>query len=159
MLKIFHLTLILIILTACTSTKEITKETSPEPTSFQTTINRVVDGDTVTITLNGVNEYVRIIGIDAPEKDECFADESSEALKKLIEGKNVILETKPSEDRDDYKRLLRYIRSEGVDVGAQMIEEGYAKDYPWFPHPRNQTYKELERQAEEKARGLWERCD
>src|SRR4051794_19921905 len=43
----------------------------------EATISRHVDGDKVTVTINGEEEEVLLAGIDAPEKGECFANESS----------------------------------------------------------------------------------
>lgn len=134
------------------------KQQRPIDEPQQTKILRVVDGDTVTTIINGKSEYIRIIGIDAPEKDECFSSESTQRMRELVEEKVVILKKKPDEDRDKYNRLLRYISTEANDVGAQLVKEGYARSYPWFPHTRIETYKELERQAKENGLGLWGKC-
>ena len=139
-------------LVACNPTKE-----SPTsiPPNEETIVTRVVDGDTVTVLLNGKMEYIRIIGIDAPEKDECFSLQATEKMRDLVEGKRAVLESKIEEDRDQYDRLLRYLSVDEIDIGAQMLFDGFARNYPWFPHPRSETYKELERQAKESRLGLW----
>ncbi|MBU2260027.1 thermonuclease family protein [Patescibacteria group bacterium] len=132
----------------------------PTPSSSEEAIiTRVVDGDTVTILLKGKMEYVRIVGIDAPEKDDCFSVQASEKMRNLVEGKRALLESKIDENRDQYDRLLRYLSVEEIDVGGQMLYEGYARNYPWFPHPRSEMYKELERQSKESSLGLWGECE
>jgi endonuclease YncB( thermonuclease family) len=38
---------------------------------------RVVDGDTIHVRVGNRTEKVRLIGIDAPEVGQCFADEAT----------------------------------------------------------------------------------
>ncbi len=115
--------------------------------------------------VDGKSERVRFIGIDTPEtvddrkKVQCYGPEASERMKELLSGKSVALETKPDEDKDDYGRLLRYVILDGSDIGAEMIEEGYAKSLCFaFPHPRCEEYDKLEREARELKRGRWGTC-
>ncbi|MCF7845026.1 MAG: thermonuclease family protein [Kiritimatiellales bacterium] len=154
-MKNIALVAVTILLVSCQATS---KTTPPLPSVEEAIITRVVDGDTLTILLKGKMEYVRIIGIDAPEKDECFYTQATEQMKSLTEGKRAILESKTDENRDKYDRLLRYVSVDGIDVGGQMIFEGFAKNYPWFPHPRNETYDAIEREAKKSELGLWEKC-
>ncbi|MBP6060521.1 MAG: hypothetical protein KA515_00760, partial [Candidatus Pacebacteria bacterium] len=51
-------------------------------------VSQVFDGDTFKLA---DNTTVRIADIDTPEQGECFYQESKDALKKLIEGKEVEL--------------------------------------------------------------------
>ena len=122
-------------------------------------ILRIVDGDTVIVEYNNKPEYVRIIGIDAPEKEECFSKESTERLNGLIGGKTVILEPKPNENRDKYNRLLRYVVFNNRDIGAKLILEGFARNYPWFPHPKRKEYERFEQEARKNNLGLWRECN
>ncbi|MDD5103442.1 MAG: S-layer homology domain-containing protein [Candidatus Peribacteraceae bacterium] len=130
----------------------------------QGTVTRVVDGDTFKVQL-AVEETVRIIGIDTPETVDprkpvqCFGKEASTKLKELLEGEDVMLEKNPAEERDKYGRLLRYVDLDGEDIGATMIEEGYAYSYKQYPHPRLEEYNELEKKAREENRGLWDSCN
>jgi micrococcal nuclease len=56
-------------------------------------VERVVDGDTVVVRLDGQSVKVRLIGIDAPESVdprkpvERFAHESAAFLRRLVQGK------------------------------------------------------------------------
>jgi len=111
------------------------------------------------VHLAGRREYIRVIGIDAPEKNECFFEDSSLQLEELIAGNDILLDAKTEENRDKYQRLLRYISIDGEDIGAKMIREGYAVSFPWFPHPRKEHYAQLEEGAQEQNRGLWAACN
>ena len=130
-----------------------------------TQVQRVVDGDTLKVDIAGTSETVRIIGIDTPETVhpnkavECFGMEASDRLKGLLDGKTILLQPNPAEDRDRYGRLLRYVELDGEDIGASMIRDGYAHSYKQYPHPRLTTYNGLEQEAKTERRGLWAACD
>jgi micrococcal nuclease len=130
-------------------------------TTEQGRVTSVVDGDTFKVKLGKKVETVRIIGIDTPEtKDprkpvQCYGKEASKKLTKLLRGKTVTLEKNPAEDRDKYKRLLRYVSLKGKDIGAGMISDGYAFSYKTFPHPRLEDYNALEVTARDGNKGLW----
>jgi len=128
-------------------------------------VQRIIDGDTLKVDIEGTSETVRIIGIDTPETVhpnkavECFGMEASKRLKDLLDGKAVLLQPNPAEDRDQYGRMLRYIELDGEDIGASMIRDGYAYSYKQYPHPRLTTYNGLEQEARAARRGLWAACD
>lgn len=128
-------------------------------------VTSVVDGDTFNVEIDGTTETVRIIGIDTPETVhpskpvQCFGKEASNALKGVLDGEEATLEKNPAEERDRYGRLLRYVEIEGVDIGASMIEEGFAYSYRQYPHPRLEEYNTLEKEARGENRGLWGSCN
>ncbi len=126
---------------------------------------KVVDGDTIDVSIDGKTERIRFIGIDTPEtvdsrtKVQCFGPEASEKLKSLLIGTSVSLEKKPNEDKDDYGRLLRYVFLNGKDIGAAMIEEGYAESMcAAYPHPKCAVYDVLEESAKAAKIGRWNAC-
>lgn len=132
----------------------------------QATVVKVVDGDTIAVSVNGKNETVRIIGIDTPEvvdprkTVECFGKEASERAKVMFESnKAVLLESDPTQgDRDKYQRLLRYvwIEDEKIDFGKKMIADGYASEYTYnIPYKYQTEYKQAEKEASEAKKGLW----
>jgi micrococcal nuclease len=131
------------------------------PNQHSVLVTSIVDGDTFRIE---GGEKVRILGIDTPERDECYFGEAREFLHKLIDNKYVRLD-KDIEDRDKYGRLLRYvfIEKENQDnelVNETLVREGYAFDYYISP---NKRYKDLFVSAREEAkrenRGLWAECN
>lgn len=144
-------------------------EATPEHTQYdlpqqQAYVVRVIDGDTVEVRMeDDTIEHVRVLGIDAPETHggkhpDCYADAATQFLKKEIDQSFITLIPEPQDNRDKYGRLLRYIEYEGVDIGARMLKDGYAKNYPWFPHPRLDAYTEIGSSAEQKEVGLWGEC-
>lgn len=131
---------------------------------------RVVDGDTFAALVDGKEEKVRMLGINAPEsvdprrKVECFGKEASAELHLLLDGKSVeLVSDTTQDDRDKYNRLLRYVvLSDGSDVGAMMIKEGFAYEYTYrLPYERQKEYKQFQSDGETSGKGLWAKsaCD
>src|SRR5687767_8608786 len=64
-------------------------------------VNNVNDGDTITVSLDGSEERVRMIGIDTPELHhpekpvQCFAEAARQFTASLININNVRLEADP----------------------------------------------------------------
>lgn len=129
-------------------------------------VTNIVDGDTIDVAdAGGGTERVRLIGIDTPETVApgrpvaCYGPEATERMRELINGKVVTLRPKPDEDRDTYGRLLRYVFLDDTDIGAVMLEEGYAVSLcTSFPHPQCDAYERLQDEAEAAERGRHKAC-
>lgn len=86
----------------------------------------VFDGDSLEATLvDGSPVEIRLLGINAPEGDECFGDRARSALEGLL-GTNPLTLVADAEDTDQFGRLLRYVFADGVNVNLTMLAEGYA---------------------------------
>ena len=88
---------------------------TPVPTGLYRVV-KVVDGDTIKVSLNNKTETIRLIGVDTPETVDprrvvgCFGREASNFTKKTLSNQNIKLEADVlSGDRDKYQRLLRYV--------------------------------------------------
>jgi micrococcal nuclease len=147
-----------------------TTQPSPEATYVpadkqEALVTKIIDGDTIDVSLSGISERIRIIGIDSPEtvdprkSIQCFGQESSAYLKDRLTGKTVWLESDPSQnDRDKYRRLLRYVWVDNglVDIGKEMIEMGYTFEYTYdIPYKYQLEYKQAQKNSEEQKKGLW----
>lgn len=126
------------------------------PSQITTTrVRSVIDGDTIII--DG-NVKVRYVGVDAPEVDECFADEALAENRKLVEGKTVTLE-KDVSDKDKYGRLLRYVYIDGLLVSDYLIRQGFGSVMGIKPDLRYyEKLKRSQKEARELNRGLWSDC-
>ena len=130
---------------------------------------KVIDGDTLTIVMDGKNVTIRLIGLDTPETVDprktvqCFGKEASEKAKQILSGTSVRIETDPSQGQlDKYGRTLAYVyvtansRPEGILVNEYMIREGYGHEYTYnLPYKYQAQFKEAERLAREEKKGLW----
>ena len=127
-------------------------------------VSRVVDGDTIEVTRDGVKEKVRLIGINTPEtvdprkKVECFGKEASLHAKKILLGQKVRLVSDDTQTKyDKYGRLLAYVyREDGLFINKHMIEEGYAYEYTYHvPYLFQKEFKEAQLKAQNEGKGLW----
>ncbi|MFH8086788.1 MAG: thermonuclease family protein [Candidatus Aenigmatarchaeota archaeon] len=116
------------------------------------TVARVIDGDTFELA-NG--KKVRLLGVDAPEKNKYFYQEAKEKLREMVENKNVFLEADKI-NSDSSGRLLRYVFVGDTFVNLEMIKQGFASVYVVSS---NQKYSSQLLEAEEYARknklGIW----
>lgn len=132
-------------------------------------VERVVDGDTAIINIDGESFRVRFIGVNTPESTtriEEYGKEASNFTKKYLTGKEVYLEKDVSET-DKYGRLLRYIWLEepsSLDIeeienkmfNAILLKEGYAKVATYPPDVKYaDTFVQIQRSARENNLGLW----
>lgn len=127
-------------------------------------VTRVIDGDTLVVSIKGEEKTVRLIGLDTPETVdpgegvECYGPEAAAALKgELLEGDSVVLiSDETQDDKDRYGRLLRYVEEEGRDIGEWLIVNGYAEERVYDgSFLREEIYKTSEKQAQEKNLGMW----
>lgn len=129
---------------------------------------KVVDGDTITVSIRGKNESVRLLGIDTPETVDprkpvqCFGKAASDKMKSFALGKYVKLIDDPTQgNRDKYKRLLRYIYlpdSKATFINGEMIKQGYAFSYRQYPTKMLEKFNSFEKYARENNLGLWGSC-
>lgn len=108
--------LLLLLLAACMPVPQERTEIN------ESRVGLVVDGDTFILS-NG--EYVRIIGIDAPEKGEEGYEEASDFLRDQLEGNTVQLFAE-GEDRDQYGRLLRHVYLNDTNIAVELLKERHA---------------------------------
>jgi micrococcal nuclease len=137
---------------------------SPTPNQKLFDVVKVVDGDTIDVSVNGTIERMRLIGINTPETVdprkpvECFGVEASSKAKSLLGGKKVVLESDSSQgEKDKYGRLLRYVFLEdGTNFNLTMIKEGYAYEYTCnTPYKYQLEFKKAQKEAETNKAGLW----
>lgn len=120
-------------------------------------VTHVTDGDTIDVSLDGRDERVRLVGINAPEAthDECFSGEATAALADLVEGRSVRL-VRDESDRDDYGRLLRYVFVGDTFVNEALVRHGFAQAYRYEPDTAEADRLEAAQAAAEREQaGLW----
>lgn len=129
-------------------------------------VSEFIDGDTISINMNGQNEIIRMIGVDTPETHrpntpvQCYGVEAANYTRQLIGSNKVRLQADPlNTNRDRYNRLLRYVYlPDGTLLESKIISEGYGFAYTQFPFQKATEFDALEDQAEQAKRGLWSAC-
>ena len=150
--------------------QQIVKESTSSGIEGQAAfVTKVVDGDTIVVQIEGVEQTVRFVGIDTPETVDprrpvgCFGKQASNETKELLTNKWVILQ-KDISDTDKYNRLLRYIYlplEEGkyLFVNDYLVRKGFAKAYTYPPDVKfNEQFLQAEQEAREALEGLWGAC-
>ncbi len=125
----------------------------PYPATVQAQFVRAVDGDTLAVRIDGEEERVQLLGVDAGElyrkvtkterdrltteweaTDDPAAQESQQRLEELLFGGTLTLEFE-GQQVDRYGRLLAYVwledgdGSEPLFVNEWMLREGLAEPY------------------------------
>ena len=133
-------------------------------------VTKVVDGDTLHVTIKGKEEKVRILYIDTPEKyggaklekdakKAGISADKEQDLGKLASGYAIKFFQKgdkvnvTSDKKDQYGRILGTVSKNGVDYSTQIIKDGYSCIYKKAKYP-----KELDnvlQEAKESKKGLW----
>lgn len=110
----------------------------------------VTDGDTIRIG----DAKIRLKGIDTPEMEQSCSrsgrsyscgDVARRQLIDLVSGEIVRCR---AQGRDRYGRVLARCQVNGRDIGAQMVEEGWAVSY-------GRDYEREEARARSRGAGLW----
>ena len=126
-------------------------------------VDRVIDGDTIRVRLDGARSTVRLTGVDTPETThptrgvEPDGPDAAEYTTARLTGATVRLVRDPAgDDHDGYGRILRsVILAGGEDFNATLIRNGYATAIRRFPYSRHAEFLQLEAQARAARRGLW----
>ncbi|MBN2202896.1 MAG: thermonuclease family protein [Candidatus Aenigmarchaeota archaeon] len=114
-------------------------------------VTDVIDGDTIKIGYASI----RLIGINAPEKNEECYKESKELLQELVLYKKVMLE-KDRQDTDDYGRLLRYVYVEDMLVNKEMVRLGMARfEEVGLNKKHSENILEAQEKAQNARRCIW----
>jgi micrococcal nuclease len=132
-------------------------------------VERVVDGDTLRVSVGGRSRSVRLLGIDTPETHrpgtpvECGGPQATAHMQALAPpGARVSLLSDPSQDRvDRYGRLLAYVRLPSGRLAEEVqLEAGWATVYVYGGRPVS-LYPQFRREqdvARLRRRGVWGAC-
>jgi micrococcal nuclease len=136
-------------------------------------VERVVDGDTIDVEIDGRSERVRLIGIDTPEiaheafgdrpanDTECYGDEAHEYTRSLLPERTAVRLERDVVGRDDYGRVLAYVHraSDGIFVNFELVRQGYAQPLTIPPNAAHAALMvDAAREAERDDVGLWAGC-
>lgn len=133
-------------------------------------VTKIIDGDTIGVTIDGKYYKVRFIGINCPEytkEIEPYGKEATEYTNEKLYNKTIYLQ-KDVTDTDDYDRLLRYIWLEKVDeineetvkkslFNYELVVNGLANSNYYKPNITLQDYLEqAEIYAKRHKIGMWQ---
>jgi micrococcal nuclease len=106
---------------------------------------RTVDGDTIKVMYKGVEEPVRLIGVDTPEAGQPGYHNASEYTAYLVDDKVVRLEFDKTL-QDKYGRLLAYVYlPDGRMLNEELIRARHSGVYTKYPFKYLMRFKSVER--------------
>ena len=122
----------------------------------------VVDGDTIKIRAGGVEQSVRLLGVDTPETvhpdipPEPYGAEAAEFTKQLLRGEKVVLRF-GRKMRDRYGRLLAFVYrgSDDLFVNLEIVRRGYGRVYG-DGFPNRSLFLKAQREAQTAKMGIWQ---
>lgn len=136
------------------------------------TVTRIIDGDTIEVSINGKKEKVRLIGVDTPETKhpdkpvQPYGPEASSYTEKQLAGKKIFLE-KDISARDKYGRLLAYVwlrEPAGFNetqvrtnmFNSRLLLAGYAQIMTIPPDVKYvDWFTKFQTEARQANKGLW----
>lgn len=145
-------------------------------TTLQTTVTRVVDGDTIVVPVLGQDEHLRLLCLDTEEsrngsdkpKTPWGLAAKDEAAAFFPVGAGVTIEfpgTEPleicrSRYRDNFGRLLVFAHRGDRDFAEHMIRAGYSPYFSKYGHAEfaghRARYVAAERAAQRAGIGVWD---
>ena len=135
------------------------KKEEIRPTKGKTvsvSVNRVLDGDTIDVMLEGKPARVRYVGIDTPETSQEYGSDATKENQNLV-GRSVELEYDIIKE-DRYGRILTYVWTGDRLINEELVKKGLAVVATF---PPNVKYQKVYIAAQEKARlernGFWKK--
>ena len=128
--------------------------------SFYGKVIEINDGDLITVSNQNRPVKVRLLGVDAPEPGQPFAEIAKQHLKDLVMDKMVTVEYS---SLGLHSSVVGKVILDGFDICAQMVRDGAA----WFDINNNSRLSDAERQvyaqseaaARSERRGIWQNGD
>ena len=106
--------------TSAVTTSPIGGGESPAGVSAQ--VVTVLDGDSLVVAIAGHEDELRLLGINAPEPGECFADEARSLLDTAAGDSVVVV----GDERDQFGRILGYAYRGATNLNQWMVAQGGA---------------------------------
>lgn len=116
-------------------------------------VARVVNGDTIRVVSGGATRSVRLLGVDAPGRRDCFGAEAATALRRMLPRGAAVRLTK------DGRRRGAYVRSTGKLINQAMLAGGFATADRVGRLRKGDRLNAAAGRAEAAQLGLWGACE
>ena len=136
---------------------------SAAPETIDATVVDVIDGETIVIEKDGIQQTVRYLGIDVPTGDACYATESTDANRTIVAGQTVKIERQAT-DVDAQGNWVRDVWVQTDDgryalVAHQLVATGAATADISEPNTRFSIWlRSADAAAHAEGLGLWGSC-
>lgn len=130
---------------------------APSDAGLPITVTRVIDGDSVEVDSAEGDLVIRLLGLNAPEGDECFGPEAAELLEDLFGASSqsgTTLHPWPGET-DEFGRQLGFLVVDEIFVNLRLLELGASVARAQSDHEFIGEFERAEQSAVDAGLGLW----
>lgn len=154
---------ICLMMTGCSSMES--EITNKGYNKVEVTLEKAIDGDTISVNYQNKKENVRFLLVDTPETshprlgEQPFGQEAKEFTANLVESAEKLeLEFDIGQNRDKYGRLLAYVYVDGKMLQEELLKQGLARvAYIYEPNTRYvDSFTEIQKTAQSEGIGIWE---
>ena len=136
----------------CTAARMAAPMAQPSMTG---TVTKVVDGDTLRVTVEGISMPIRLWGIDAPEMNQALGGRAQSKLASMTPVNSVVMIHPMSIDQ--YGRVVGTVgQDRDWAINFQMVAYGWAYHYREFSARNNSCLAEAESIARQRQNGVWQ---
>ncbi len=98
---------------------------------FECNVKKVHDGDTITVDWSerDFNFPIRLARINAPELNEEGGKEAHSWLEQQLLNEDITIQIDPKNRVEKWGRLLGTVFHTGMDIGQEMLHNGFAKPF------------------------------
>jgi len=121
---------------------------------YSAKVERVIDGDTIRVTLKANSIKVRLWGIDTPEYYQAYSKAAKKFTTRLVNNASVQLEAK---DWDDYGRMVATVTmADGRSLNEELLKSGLAWVHIYYcKEAICDKWYGYEKRARKNRIGLW----
>lgn len=96
-------------------------------------VRTITDGDTIKVLMpnSTIQESVRLLGIDAPDKGAVGYEESKNWLHDELLGQEVTLKIDHSRQKDQYNRILAIVMKGEENMSLKSLQNGWSIFFPY----------------------------
>lgn len=127
-----------------------TADRGEAPPGIAARVLEVFDGDSMRVLIDGNEDELRLLGINAPEPEECFADEARIMLAAAADADIVIV----GDERDQFGRIVAFAFAGATNLNQWMLAEGGAIAMS-MQHELLPDFVAAEQDAVLRGVGLW----
>ncbi len=137
---------------ACAASDVDAEVAEPIAQAAGATVERVIDGDSLELRLDGAVVEARLIGVNAPELADCQGPAARDALERVVDGQAVAVSDFGS---DRFDRLLVELSIGDESVNEALVRAGWALGL----HGDERDWTAEMEAAAEAGLGMWDAPD
>ena len=122
-------------------------------------VTRVIDGDTLEVSVEDKRSTLHLIGVDAPEEGQPGWEEAKNKLSDLVLGKTVTIQYSTFCPKHTSGVFLTHVVLDGNDVGTYLLENGWAwydENYSvFFEQKKHKEKINIVKSARTAKLGIW----